>query len=95
MASRKLTFEDVRKIANSFAGVEESTLYGSPALKVKGKLVAVVPTHKSAEPDSVAVSIDFDGRAELIEAAPETASSSSRSSRAEPSPSRMAASSAP
>jgi hypothetical protein len=30
--------------------VEESTAYGSPALKVRGKLLACVPAHRSAEP---------------------------------------------
>jgi len=32
--------------------VEESTAYGSPALKVRGKLLACVPVHRSAEPGS-------------------------------------------
>ena len=71
MPRRKLTFDDAVKLAQSFAGVEQSTAWGSPALKVNGKMMAVVPTHKSAEPDSLAVSVDFDRRAELIENAPE------------------------
>ena len=37
-------------------------MYGAPALKIKGKLLACIPTHKSAEPDSLAVRIDFDQR---------------------------------
>jgi len=64
-------FETVRKIAAELPGVEESTYWGSPALKSGGKMVAVIPTHKSAEPGSVAISVDFDRRAELLEAAPE------------------------
>jgi hypothetical protein len=52
-------------------GVEEGTAYGSPALKVRGKLLACVPAHRSAEPDSLAVRVDFADRAELLEAAPD------------------------
>ena len=69
---KKLAFDDVRKLALGFPGVKETTAWGSPAFKLGGNLVAVVPTHKSAESDSLAISIDFDRRAELLEAAPET-----------------------
>jgi hypothetical protein len=47
-------------------------MYGAPALKIKGNLLACVPTHKSAEPDSLAVRIDFDQRDALLADAPET-----------------------
>jgi hypothetical protein len=53
-------------------GVEEGTAYGTQALKVDGKMFACRPTHRSAEPDSLAVRIDFDQRAELIAADPDT-----------------------
>ena len=53
-------------------GAEESTSYGSPAFKVRGKMFACIPVHKSAEPDSLGVCIDFDRRAELIAGEPET-----------------------
>jgi len=52
-------------------GVKESTAYGSPALKVRGKLLACVPSHRSAELGSLAVRVDFDDRAELLAAAPD------------------------
>src|SRR5215469_8784546 len=52
-------------------GVEESTAYGSPALKVRGKLLACVPSHRSAEPSSLVVRVGFDDRAELLAAAPD------------------------
>ena len=52
-------------------GVVESTAYGSPALKLNGKLMACIPTHRSAEPGSLAVCIDFDQRDELIAAEPD------------------------
>lgn len=51
--------------------VEESTSYGSPSLKVRGTLLACIPVHKSAEPDSLVVRMDFDRRAELMAAAPD------------------------
>ena len=52
-------------------GVEESTAYGSPALKVRGKLLACVPAHRWAEPGSLVVRVGFDDRAELLAADPD------------------------
>jgi hypothetical protein len=71
MPRNKIDFDTVRKIALGLSDVEESTIYGSPSLKVRGKLLACIPVHKSAEPDSLAVRIDFDRRAELMAAAPD------------------------
>jgi hypothetical protein len=53
------------------SGVVESTAYGSPALKVRGKLLACVPSHRSAEPGSLLVRVDFDDRAELLASDPD------------------------
>ena len=72
MPSHKITFDTVRRIALALPHVEEGTMYGSPALKVRGRLLACLPVHKSAEPDSLAICINFDQRAELLEAAPES-----------------------
>lgn len=47
-------------------------MYGSPALKVCGELLACMAIHKSAEPGSLAVRIDFDQRAGLLADEPET-----------------------
>jgi len=47
-------------------------MYGAPALKLDGKMIACVPTNKSAEPDSLAVLIDFDQRDGLLADAPDT-----------------------
>jgi hypothetical protein len=69
---KPITFDVVRKIALAFPGVEESTVYGSPALKLRGKLLACVPINRSAEPDSLAVCVDFDDRAALLAEAPDT-----------------------
>jgi hypothetical protein len=66
-----IDFDTVRKIGLALPGVEESTAYGSPALKVHAKLLACVPAHSSAEPDSLAVRVDFDERAELLAADPD------------------------
>jgi hypothetical protein len=35
-----VTFETVRLAAQAFPGIEDSTSYGTPALKVRGKLLA-------------------------------------------------------
>src|SRR5579871_2443999 len=66
-----LGFDAVREIGLAFPNVEESTAYGSPALKVGGKLMACVPTHRTAEPGSLAVSVDFNDRAALLAEAPD------------------------
>jgi hypothetical protein len=52
--------------------VEEGTIHGSPAFRVRGKLLACAPIHKSAEPDSLAVRIPFDLRADLIASDPDS-----------------------
>jgi hypothetical protein len=67
-----ITFDTVRKIGLALPGVEASTAWGAPALKVLGKLLACVPTHRSAEPDSLMVRVGLDDRAEMLAAAPET-----------------------
>jgi hypothetical protein len=69
MPRSKITFETVRKIGLTLPGVEGAD--GVPALKVHGKLLAWVPTNRSAEPASIAVRVDSEDRAELIAAAPE------------------------
>jgi hypothetical protein len=66
-----IDFDSLRKVGLALPGVEESTAYGSPALKVHGKLLACVPVNRSAEPGSLAVRVDFDDRAELLAAAPD------------------------
>src|SRR6266404_5421908 len=71
MRRSTITFDTVRKIGLMLPGVEESTAYGSPALKVRGKLLACVPVNPSAEPGSLAVRMDFDDRAELLASEPD------------------------
>ena len=72
MPRGKVTFDTVREIGRALPEVEDSTAYGSMALKVRGKLLACVPTNKSAEAGSLMVRIDLEQRAGLLEEAPET-----------------------
>ena len=65
--TNSVTFETVRQIAQTLPGAQESTSYGTPAFKVKGKLFARL--HQDGE--SLVVGVDFDGRAEMMSADPE------------------------
>ena len=71
MPRSTVNFDIVRNIGLALSGVEESTAYGQPALKVHGKLLACIPANPSAEPGSLAVRVDFDDRAELLAADPD------------------------
>jgi hypothetical protein len=68
---RSIDFETVKKIGLALPGVEAGTTYGQPALKVRGKLLACLPSHSSAEPNSLVVRVDFDQRAALLAEAPD------------------------
>ena len=72
MPRTKVTFDIVREIGLALPDVEDSTMYGSPALKVRGKLLTCLAINKSAEPDSLGVCIDYEQRAGLLAEAPET-----------------------
>jgi hypothetical protein len=71
MPKSTINFDTVRNIGLALPGVEESTAYGLPALKIHGKLLACVPANRSAEPASFLVRVDFDDRAELLAADPD------------------------
>src|ERR1035441_8498403 len=71
MSKSTIDFDTVRNIGLALPGVEESTAYGFPGLKVHGRLLACIPANRSAEPDSIVVRLDFDDRAELLAAAPD------------------------
>ncbi|MEX2281751.1 MAG: MmcQ/YjbR family DNA-binding protein [Gemmatimonadota bacterium] len=68
----KVTWETVRELALALPDVEEATSWGAPAFKRKGKMFTCRPTHKSAEPDSLVVLLDFMERDLLLRVAPET-----------------------
>jgi hypothetical protein len=71
MPKTKGNFDSVRKIGLTLPGVEESTAYGEPALKLKGKLLACMASHRSAEPGTLVVRVSFEERDALIAEAPE------------------------
>lgn len=70
--TRTAAFDLVRTLARSLPDVEQSMMYGAPALKVRGKMFACMASHKSAEPGTLVVRVDFDQRDELIAADPST-----------------------
>jgi hypothetical protein len=72
MGGKKDAFATVRALGLALPGVEEGTMYGTPALKVGGRMFACIASHKSAEPNTLVVVIDFASRDELIAADPET-----------------------
>lgn len=71
MAKALLAFDAVRRVGLTLPDVADSTMYGSPALKVHGNLLACVPVNKSVEPNCAAFRIDSDLRAALIKRSPE------------------------
>ena len=72
MPTKRTTFDAVREIALGLPGVEQGTTYGSPAFKVGGKMFACLAVHRSAEPNTLAVRMDFEERDGLIAADPKT-----------------------
>ncbi len=72
MPKKRVTFDTVREIGLALPGVEEGTTHGTPALKVRGKMFTCIPSHKSAEPDSLAIRMDFVQRDELLANDPKT-----------------------
>src|SRR6266704_3608128 len=72
MPTRNVTFDMIREIGLSLPEVEEGTMYGSPALKVHGRLLTCLAIHKSAETASLVVRTDFEERAALLAEEPET-----------------------
>jgi hypothetical protein len=71
MRTRNIDFDTVRKIALELRETEDASTYGSPTIKVRGKLLTCMAINKSAEPGSLGVRIDFDQRAELVATAPD------------------------
>ena len=62
-----LTWEDVVALGCELPETEESTSYGRPALKVRGKFVAALRT----SPDALVVRCDLDEKPLLLEARPD------------------------
>ena len=69
MARRKtVSFDTVLKLGLELPGVEAATSWGAPALEVRGKMFACGAIHRSAEPNTLVVRMDFDKRDELLAA---------------------------
>jgi hypothetical protein len=66
-----MTFRTVRAIGLRLPGVEEGTMYGTPALKLGNRWIACIASNKSAEPGTLVVHTGFEQRDALIEEAPE------------------------
>jgi hypothetical protein len=70
--SRGNTFRAVESIGRSLPDVEVTTTWGKPALKVLGRMFVCIASHKSAEPNTLVVMMDFADRDALIEDDPGT-----------------------
>jgi hypothetical protein len=66
------SFKAVEAVGRTLPDVEVTTMYGQPALKVRGKMFVCIASHKSAEPNTLVVMMDFPDRDALIEDAPGT-----------------------
>ena len=66
MKRGEVNFDTVRRVGGALAGVEESTAWGKPALKVGKQMMATVPTHRSAEANSLVVRVSAEQRDELV-----------------------------
>jgi hypothetical protein len=69
---RRTGFDRVRAIGRTLPDVEETTSWGSPTLKVRGKMFVCMAVHKSAEPNTLVVRMDFAQRDALVEEDPDT-----------------------
>ena len=66
------SFKIVESIGRTLPDVEVTTSWGQPALKVRGKMFVCLASHKSAEPNSLVVRMDFADRDVLVEDDPDT-----------------------
>jgi hypothetical protein len=69
---RGSSFKTVEAIGRTLPDVEVTTAYGQPALKVRGKMIACLAANKAAEPNTLAVMMEFADRDALIEDDPDT-----------------------
>jgi len=60
------SFKAVESIGRTLPDVEVTSTWGQPALKVRGKMFVCIASHKSAEPNSLAVMMDFADRDALV-----------------------------
>src|SRR5438128_6322714 len=69
---RGQTFRTVESIGRTLPGVEVTTSWGQPTLKVDGKMFVCIAAHKSAEPNTLVVMMDFADRDALVQDDPDT-----------------------
>ena len=69
---RRTNFAVVEAIGKTLPDVEVTTTWGKPALKVRGRMFVCIASHKSAEPDTLVVRMDFADRDALLEDDPDT-----------------------
>ena len=70
--ARASRFKLVEAIGRTLPDVEVTTTWGQPTLKVRGTMFVCIASHKSAEPDTLVVMMDFADRDALIEEDSET-----------------------
>jgi hypothetical protein len=66
------SFKPVESVGRTLPDVEVTTTWGQPALKVRGKMFVCIASHKSAEPNTLVVMMDFADRDALVEEDPAT-----------------------
>lgn len=66
------SFKNVEAIGRTLPDVEVTTTWGTPALKVRGKMFVCLASNKSAEPNTLVVMMDFAERDAIIEDDPRT-----------------------
>jgi hypothetical protein len=66
------SFKLVESVGRTLPEVEVTTSWGQPALKVRGKMFVCIASHKSAEPNTLVVMMDFTDRDALVEDDPGT-----------------------
>ena len=66
------SFKAVESIGRTLPDTDVTTTWGQPTLKVRGKMFVCIASHKSAEPNTLVVMMDFADRDALIEDDPGT-----------------------
>jgi hypothetical protein len=69
---RNNNFKTVESIGRTLPGVEVTTSWSQPSLKVRGRMFACMASHKSVEPNTLVVMMDFVERDALVEDDPDT-----------------------
>lgn len=66
------SFKTVEAIGRVLPGVELTTTWGQPTLKAGGRMFVCMASHKSAEPNTLVVMMDFADRDALLEDDPDS-----------------------